>query len=377
VKTSAGSSSGINGKRALFLFPTDSMGGAERITLTIAKEVASHKDFARVDCFILSRPKTGTLDDLKSSRKVTLHYSRARNECGGLFALIRILVSRRYDFVFSSHTHLNAFCSLLRRLGMLRTGRLVTRESTLIFERDFGHLGGLIRALYRFYGTQDLIICQTERMQQSLNRHTNNRFAAKCAVIPNPIDFDRIEMAKREQTDVLNHMPANATKIVWCGRLIPIKAPLLAIETLRVLHDLGKRDSHLLMIGEGPLAGEVRNAVRRMKLDRYVTLCGFQPNPVSIMARCDVGLLTSDTEGFPNVILEMLAAGVRRVVTTNCAGDLDTIPGVRVSTDFSSNTLAQRLIEELTEARLETTNRFLASRNPGAFLTRISGEMMC
>ena len=117
------------------------MGGAEQLTRMIARESALGKEFDHIDCFVLCRSRTGTLDDLSALPDVTLHYSGARNERGGLIALLRILSRHRYDFVFSSHTHLNAFCSLLRWLGMLRTRRLVTRESTLIFERDFGGMG--------------------------------------------------------------------------------------------------------------------------------------------------------------------------------------------------------------------------------------------
>ncbi len=187
LKTREKTLSRNKGNRALFLFPTDRMGGAEQLTRMIARESALGKEFDHIDCFVLSRSRTGTLDDLNALPNVTLHYTGARNERGGLIGLLRIFSRHRYDFVFSSHTHLNAFCSLLRWIGMLRTRRLVTRESTLIFERDFGGMGVLIRALYRFYGTQDMIVCQTERMRQSLSKHTNDRFSAKssCDIQPN------------------------------------------------------------------------------------------------------------------------------------------------------------------------------------------------
>ena len=347
------------------------MGGAERVTRMIAKEAALNDDFDHIYCFVLSQANTGTLEDFTALRNVTLHYTGAQNERGGLLSLIRILMSGRFDFVFSSHTHINALCSLLRRLGMLRARRLVARESTLIFERDFGYSGLLIRALYRLYGAQDVIICQTERMQQSLNRHTNNRLAAKSVVIANPIDLVRIEAAKSESTRILDHIPATATKIVWCGRLVPIKAPIRALETLRMLHDLGKRKAHLIMIGDGPLAEEARDAVKRLELDSYVTLCGYQSNPLAIMARCDLGLLTSDTEGFPNVILEMLAAGVRGVVTTDCAGDIKAMTGVHVCETSEPHALAAILAKISILPRSSGVPEMLLGRLPRSFLREL------
>lgn len=374
LKTHEKTLSGNKGNRALFLFPTDRMGGAEQLTRMIARESALGKEFDHIDCFVLSRSRTGTLDHLSTLPNVTLHYTGARNERRGLIGLISILSRQRYDFVFSSHAHLNALCCLLRRLGILRTGRLITRESTLIFERDFGARGVLIRALYHFYGTQDMIICQTERMQRSLDKHTNGRLATKTLVISNPIDLDRINLAKLEPTNMLAHIPATATKIAWCGRLVSIKAPVRAIETLRALHDLGLSNTHLVIIGDGPLAAAVRNSIHRQRLDGHVTLCGYQSNPAAIMTRCELGLLTSDTEGFPNVILEMLAAGVSGVVTTNCAGGMNDIPGVWVTDGTSATTLANTLIRAREMPRPSTLPAFLESRSPRHFTSQIGFE---
>ena len=362
---------GDSGKRALFLFPTDHMGGAERVTRTIAKEAATSGVFGYVHCFILSRENTGTLSELVSLRNVTLHYTGARSERGGLLAMVRLLMKSRFDLVFSSHTHINALCSIIRRAGLLHTRKLVARESTLIFERKFGYKGPLLRALYWLYGAQDMIICQTGRMQQSFNKHTNNRLAAKSVVLPNPVEFDRIERAGRASTDILNHIPATAMKIVWCGRLVPVKAPARAVETLRALHDLGHRNAHLIMIGDGPLASQVCDAVRRLELDRFVTLCGYQSNPLAIMARCDLGLLTSEMEGFPNVILEMLAAGARGVVATDCAGDLKKTTGVHVCEPGDPAALAARLAAIAGLARPIALHSMFHSRSPAAFFQRI------
>lgn len=347
------------------------MGGAEQLTRMIARESALDKEFDHIDCFVLSRSRTGTLDHLSALPNVILHYTAARNEHRGLIALLRILSRHRYDFVFSSHTHLNALCCLLRWLGILRTRRLVTRESTQIFERDFGVMGVLIRALYRFYGTQDMIVCQTERMRQSLNKHTNYRFLAKSLVISNPIDLDRINLAKREPTNILDHIPAVATKIVWCGRLVSIKAPIRAIHTLRALHHLGVPNTHLVMIGDGPLADVVRDSVHKLGLGGHVTLCGYQSNPVAIMAHCDLGLLTSDTEGFPNVILEMLAAGVPGVVTTNCAGDMKDIPGVWIADMPSPTALADTIVRVQELLRPSALPAYLESRSPQHYTGQI------
>lgn len=355
-------------RRALFLFPSDRIGGAERVTMMIAKEAAVSGHFDRVDCYIQCWSRTGTLNKLEELGNVVLHYSGAATHLKSFFPCVRFLIHRSYDLIFSSHTHLNALVSLLRGLRLLTTKRLVSRESTPVFERDFGLVTPLIRIPYRLYGAQDLIICQTELMLNSFNNHTNGRHKDKCKVLPNPIDLDLIAVATvNTPPEMIMRIPADRTKIVWCGRIAAVKSPIRAVETLRVLHDMGHTSMHLVMIGDGPLRQDVESAITRLKLDDYVTMTGFHPTPATIMARCELGLLTSDKEGFPNVILEMLASGVLQVVTTNCSGGLAEIPSVKLSDTAEPSALANQLSSSLSEPRATGIEPYLSTRNPAEY----------
>ncbi|WP_127091179.1 glycosyltransferase [Aquabacter cavernae] len=356
---------------ALFLMPSDRMGGAERMVHMMAREAALSGRFARVEVFVLCWSRTGTLDDLEALGNVTLHYTLAANEGGGLLPLLWCLVRKRYAFVFSSSTHLNALCSLMRRLGALRVVRLVARESTTIFDRNFGRRGALIRMLYKLYGAQDLIVCQTERMRASLDFHTQGRFREKLATLPNPIDMERIEAGRRmAPPDAIGTMPADRIKIAWCGRLEPVKSPERAIATLQALHAAGETGMHLVMIGEGSLREALEAQARALGIAGHVTFAGFHPLPSAILAQCELGLLTSDREGFPNVILEMLASGIKRVVTTDCAGELDAIPGLAVVplTGALTDALADALCEARDCEREPDIIPFLGRRGVASYL---------
>jgi len=355
-------------RRALFLFPSDRMSGAERVTLMVAKEAAVSGYFDHIDCYIQCWPRTGTLDELGKLANVVLHYSGAATHIKGLIPSARFMMRQSYDLVFSSITHLNLLASLLRVLGLLSTKRLVTRESTDVFNRDFGLITPLIRMMYCTYCAQDLIICQTERMLASFNYHTNNRYKEKSKIIPNPIDMERITTASASAPpEIIMQLPPNRTKVIWCGRFVQVKSPIRAIRTLRAIHDMGRTDIHLVMVGDGPLKDEVELATSQLRLSGHVTLIGYHPAPATIMARCDLGLLTSDKEGFPNVILEMLASGVRSVVTTDCAGGLCEIPSVKLSDTVTSSALAKQLYSVLTEPQAKETGRYLAGRKPDVF----------
>ncbi len=346
------------------------MGGAERIVCTTAKQAVSCGLYDQVDIFVLCQQRSGTLDELGASDLVNLQYTEADNELGGVLPLARFVQQKKYALVFSSSTHLNAYASLLRRVGLLRADRLVTRESTEIFERDFGAQGYLLRALYWFYGAQDLIICQTGRMRESLDRHTRGRLSGLIKTLPNPVDIQRIEAGKSDPIPLsIDAIPADRIKIVWCGRLSPVKSPHRAVEVMRCLQDAGETQMHLVIVGDGPLREALEEQVSRSKLSDFVTFAGHHRNPAGIMSQCDYGLLTSDTEGFPNVILEMLASGVRGVVTTDCAGDLEQIPATVVveGGDNSPGALAHVIRKSSVEANREGLPGFMGKRCPKTF----------
>lgn len=359
-------------RRALFLFPSDRMGGAERITRTMAVEAARSGAFDTIDCFILCRARSGTLDGLEQFDNVKLHYTLAKNEGGGIFGLLRILARRRYDLVFSSLIHLNAVCSAARWIGLLRTSRLVSRESTMMFERTFKGLGRFYPVLYRLYGKQDLIICQTDRMKESLDANTHHRLRHLLTVIPNPIDTERIADGLRMPPPAtLTALPANKTLIAWCGRLLDVKNPQRAVDVLKALHGRGATHMHLIFIGDGPLREVTENYARQSGLGEHVTFTDYLANPIPAFKLCKIGLLTSDIEGFPNVFLEMLASGIYGIATTDCAGGLDRIPSVHVAKASTAEALADTLERIDTNRRNSVIGEFLKSLDAEKFFHRV------
>jgi glycosyltransferase involved in cell wall biosynthesis len=345
------------------------MGGSERVTRTLAREAARFGDFEGVDIFVLAWSRTGTLDELERQAGVRLHYALAPNTSRGMLSMVRFLAVRRYAFVFSSATHVNAVCSAMRKLGLLRTGWLVGRESTQAFDRDFGRMGPLSRMLYRLYGAQDVLVCQTERMRQSLARSTRGRFDAKLKVVPNPVDRERIERGRRMPPPPhLAQIPADRMRIVWCGRLSPVKSPLRAIEVVRLLHMSGMNNAHLVVIGDGPLRQDLVTHALNSGVQEFVTFVGHQENPAAAMAGARLGLVTSDVEGFPNVILEMLAAGVGAVVTTDCAGELNRLPCTFVSPSVDAATIAKAAIVALASQDTCNVGQLFAQRSPASSL---------
>lgn len=113
----------------------------------------------------------------------------------------------------------------------------------------------------------------------------------------------------------------------FVGRLVPMKAPAVAIEAFAKSDLIRRGRARLVMVGEGPLGREMRGLAEILGIDRRVTWLGEQ-NAKTLMHAFDVLLLSSDSEANPIVVLEALARGLP-IVATSVGGISETVrPGV-------------------------------------------------
>ncbi len=73
----------------------------------------------------------------------------------------------------------------------------------------------------------------------------------------------------------------------------------------------------LTILGEGPLRGELETLVNQLGLEEQVVMPGFITDPKPWFRTADIFVLSSQWEGFGNVLVEALECGVP-VVSTDC-----------------------------------------------------------
>lgn len=379
-------------RRALFVLPLLGQGGAETVLATLARALADRPGWQVTVAALGALPGAGLALDLG---RAEVRPGSGGGCLGSEWRVLRHAGGRRFDLVMSSHLRVNAALCLFRRLGLLRTRRLVTRESTVLADRAGGARMSAYRLLYRAYGVQDLVIAQTPYMAERLRDVLPPAARRSLVVAANPVDMDAIRRKALGPlaTPLADRLRARG-QVVWCGRLVPVKDPLLAIETLARLRADHGRDLGLVMIGDGPMRSAVEARRDALGLADHVTLAGHLGNPYPVMASARMGLLTSRSEGFPNVLLEMATVGVGRIVATPCSGDLDQVPGLTV-TGPGAVELAAALAEadragppragaDLTDPPLAAGGRrrlagseardLLPGRDPGAFLNLVLGS---
>lgn len=142
--------------------------------------------------------------------------------------------------------------------------------------------------------------------------------AHKIVVIYNPIDGQSIRARAAEPVDHPWFSKQEQHLIVAVGRLVKLKGFDLLIRAMAQL----SVPTRLVIIGDGEERSSLERLIASLGLADRVALLGFQENPWKYMARADLFVLSSLTEGMPNVIGEAMALGLP-IVATDCS------PGVR------------------------------------------------
>jgi sugar transferase (PEP-CTERM/EpsH1 system associated) len=170
----------------------------------------------------------------------------------------------------------------------------------------------------------------------------------KLHVVPNGIDLERFrDRGERSTVREMLGIPPGAPTIGTVGRLCEVKRQDLLIGAFeRVRARLG--DAHLLLVGDGPWMGRLRELVASLGLADRVHFAGYQAQPAPYHQAMNVFALTSQSEGMPLVVLEAWAAGVP-VVATRVGGLPDLVDDGRtgVLVDFGDEDALARALCDL------------------------------
>lgn len=354
-----------------FVLPTDRLGGAERVAMNLVRYLSENKN-NNVFIYFLSLNNSECWDEFKGINNVSINYAYKGSVKFGFIPFLKFykfsIVSA--DLVYSTHAHVNSLLCLARRLRLLKCEKLVLRESSILSDRFSGLKKALINLVYLLYGNQDLLICQTNLMRERLVSYRGERISRNNKVIPNPVDIKSI--IKQSNTQV-KKVEADVFSMIMVGRLIEIKNHKLVIQALR-----GIKESFMLtIVGDGELRDVLTSLCEKYGLLDKVEFVGNVKNPYEYMARADLGIISSLSEGFPNVLIEMMASGTNDIVITPCTGDLDLIPSITITEDFSVDKMRATLTDKIQTPLINSLQykSFVQSRDIKSYWEAIEEEL--
>lgn len=226
---------------------------------------------------------------------------------------------------------------LLNILRRIRAVKKVKKEKNIHVTYSFGLTANLINVLakaqdnvwigIRGYGDlearrvmkltcrrADKVICCAKEMADDVEKFYGPK-TVEC--LYNPCDTKRLEALSEEQPDAAHcaFLSEKRPLLVSMSRVDDVKGFWHQIKAFALI----KKEipgAGLMIIGDGDFS-EYEKLAEDLQVRDSVLFTGVQKNPFCYLKRASLYLMTSETEGFPNAMLEAMAVGVP-ALSVNC-----------------------------------------------------------
>jgi glycosyltransferase involved in cell wall biosynthesis len=301
-------------RKILFVLPTDTFGGAERVTFNVIKGMQSFEPVLLVrrqmnKFFSPLGINTYNFEDYNCSMpdislRTIFLYARAVRS---------VSKSSQPAIIFGVMHFASLYATLARDLFFLKIPIVASIHGT--YSSHFKSVNRspsfkektLIRySLQRF----ENVIVPSAGIKSDIISHFRVS-GRKFTVIYNGFDLEWIRSSGLEEIPLIKDCPW----LVTASRLGPPKDFTTLLKAFRIIRN--KIKVRLLIIGDGPYEGDIKEEISSLKLDGDVYMTGFQKNPFKYISRSDIFILSSLSEGFPGVLIEAMALGVP-VVSIDC-----------------------------------------------------------
>lgn len=163
------------------------------------------------------------------------------------------------------------------------------------------------------YKRFDKIVCVSQYMRDNFCQWVNVK--EKCDVLYNIVESDRIRILSKEEAP---EIVSDAVNLVAVGSLKEVKGFDRLLRIVKRLKE-SQYNIHLYLLGIGPLEKEFKGFIAHNNLRDFVTMLGYQMNPYKYVAKCDLFVCSSYSEGFSTAVTEALIVGTP-VCTTEVSG---------------------------------------------------------
>lgn len=289
----------------LFVVTTLNMGGAEKVTVNVINNLESRG--YTVSIFLLKHE--GELVN-SISKNIKIYYGCEGNLKFNSLTIIKklIKIAKEHNVIIGA---LELLPSYVAKICAVSTGRKFVawvHTDLSLYIKEQSWLSRWVAKL--FYSATSNIIFVSKGARESLKNICYRKQHKNWVVIPNLIDdvfFNNT--IKREYV-------GRKYKLIWYGRFEHVKRVELLLRITKKLVDIDPR-YELNIIGYGRNESEIINYIRFLGLQNNVKMYTKQRNIVPYLDCADIFVLTSEYEGFGNVIVESMARGLP-IVSSNC-----------------------------------------------------------
>lgn len=227
------------------------------------------------------------------------------------FALKRFLADRRYDIIHINSGKLMFNCTVEAACRRFSSAVIVVHSHSNGCRSEMKEkLSGPLKSSLA-KGADVLLACSASAAEHMFPR---NRLS-DTVVINNGIDAELFAYDPEKREKLRKEMGLTGRYVIGTvGRLAQEKNQAFLIDLLAEIRK-EREDAVLMLIGDGPLMGQVREQAARKGVSGAVLFLGARDDAHDLYQAMDVFVLPSVYEGFGIVNLEAQASGLKCVVS--------------------------------------------------------------
>jgi glycosyltransferase involved in cell wall biosynthesis len=295
----------VNGKYDLVLhIPSLQGGGAERVAVELARYLADKK--FKVAFFVYHEEHDYRIPD-----GIDIFKASGKSHIARILEFRSFLKKLQTPIVISFLPYANLISAFSRFL-IPSLKRLIVSEHTsysVLKPREIKQRFKIALAMF-MYRKSDAIVAVSNGVANELKMRVGRREAKKISVIYNPC------LVLPAEVETLVKGTRQSKVILAVGRLVDMKGFDTLIRAFsRVSVDC--EDLTLRIVGEGNARRKLEALIDGLGLADVVSMPGFSEEISSEYRNADLFVCSSRAEGFGNVLVEALSAGMS-VVATDC-----------------------------------------------------------
>ena len=291
-------------KKILFIIPTLTNGGAERVAAIIANSLCELFD---VNFFLLEQDEkiSYEIDPRIRITSALMKVPKRGNKLGAIFAYFRKfsfqykllcneLLNKKPEYVIS---FLPKADMLAYKAKLHFSFKWITSERNDPTERCL-----LERIVLRhIYKKTDCLVCQTHIVVKYYQEYG----VKNCEVIHNPLN-DGV---------ILNENIPYSDYAIAVGRFDAQKNYKMLIKAFIDAQKNALQKTKLIILGDGPLLKKIKKIVEQNNAQEFVLLLGRKVNVGDYLRKAKFFIMASNYEGMPNALIEAMNAGLPVICT--------------------------------------------------------------
>lgn len=291
------------------------IGGSESQTVEVAARQVVRGARVTIGCLSLDGPLAQNLE-ARGVRSIEFPIGQSLlsvHSMRRILALARYLRDQQFDVVHTHDLYSNLFA--VPAAWLARVPRIFSSRRDLASWYWYSPRNR--RILRWVQNLSDKVVANSQGVKDYLVTKDGFR-DDRVVVIRNGVDCARFQLHGDRPRTLPGMSPESFVFAMVANMHVHTKGHLVLIDAVDLARK-SRQDIRFVLVGDGELRREFEAAIAARDLQQFFVFLGARSDIPQILACCDGGLLASHAEGFPNAVLEYLAAG-KSIVATSVGG---------------------------------------------------------